>query len=216
VTEKAYASEAFGVGALVPLAERPRNERGLLTVEKYDQEMVEYVARKLGHPLPGRKGFIQPQGPDFARYGIRPYEVRESEHSNLITTDGWTRLLTLAIGGGGTAYAASSTRIGVGTATAAAAVSQTDLSAAAGSANRVWMLVTGAGTVGTGTGTRRLSFVATFGTGDGNFAWQEWAIDQGTASGTTVTATMLNRAVSNQGTKASGQTWTATALLDFT
>jgi hypothetical protein len=216
VTERAYASEAFGVGALVPLAERPRNERGILVVEKYDRDMVDHVARKLGHPRPGQPGFIQPVTPDFARYGIKPYETRESEYSNLITTAGWTRLLTLAIGGGGTAYAAASTRIGVGTATAAAAVGNTDLTAAAGTANRFFQPVTGVGTVGTGTGTQRLSFVSTFGTGDANFAWQEWSIDQGTATGSTVTATMLNRAVSAQGTKASGQTWTATAMLDFT
>jgi hypothetical protein len=216
VTERAYGSDQFGVGVHAPLTERPRNERGILIVEKYDRDMVDFVAAKLGLPRSGRPGFRQPVTPDFHRYGIKPYETRETEHSNLLTTAGWTRLLTLAIGGGGTAYAAASTRIGVGTATAAAAVGNTDLSAAAGTANRFFQPVTGAGTVGTGTGTQRLSFVSTFGTGDANFAWQEWGIDQGTATGSTVTATMLNRAVSNQGTKASGQTWTATALLDFT
>ena len=217
MTERAHASEAFGVGVHAPLTEQPRNERGLLVVDKYDRDMVAYVARKLGLPAPGRAGFRQPLTPDFARFGIQPYERRVSEHSNVIMIDGWTRLLTLAIGGGGTAYAAASTRIGVGTATAATATNQTDLSAAAGTGNRFFQPVTGVGTVGTGTGTRRLSFVSTFGTGDANFVWAEWGIDQGTASGVGAsTATLLNRAVSAQGTKASGQTWTATAMLDFT
>lgn len=216
MTERAYASDQFGVGVHAPLHEPARNERGLLVVDKYDQDMVAHVARKLGLPAPGHRGFRQPLTPDFDRFGIKPYERRVTEHSNLLTTAGWARLLTLAIGGGGTAYAAASTRIGVGTATGAAAVGNTDLSAAAGTGNRFFQPVTGVGTVGTGTGTQRLSFVSTFGTGDANFVWAEWGIDQGTATGSTVTATLLNRAVSAQGTKASGQTWTATAMLDFT
>jgi hypothetical protein len=55
-----------------------------------------------------------------------------------------------------------------------------------------------------------------FGTADGNFAWQEWGIDIGTAtvsSGNTVNAVLLNRKVASNGTKASGQTWTATATI---
>jgi hypothetical protein len=216
VTERAHGADTFGVGVHAPLSESGR-ERGILVVAKYDQEMVEHIARKLGQPGPGRSGFVQPGPDDFARFGIIPYEVHESEESNVIASAGWDRLLTLGIGGGGTAYASASARIGVGTATATANSGQTDLQAATGTANRNWQMVTGAGTVGTGTGARRLSFVATFGTGEANFAWQEWGIDQGTTSGNgAVVGALLNRAVSAQGTKASGQTWTATAQLDFT
>jgi hypothetical protein len=60
--------------------------------------------------------------------------------------------------------------------------------------------------------------VAVFGTADGNFAWEEWGLDVGTATvtaGTTVNAVLLNRKVASNGTKASGQTWTATATITF-
>jgi hypothetical protein len=72
--------------------------------------------------------------------------------------------------------------------------------------------------VGTGSVSRRLSFTATFATGDANFVWAEWGIDQATTGSGTGAASgiLLNRAVSAQGTKVSGQTWTATAALDFT
>jgi hypothetical protein len=83
----------------------------------------------------------------------------------------------------------------------------------AGSANRWFQLVSGVGTLGT----RTLAFSATFGTADGNFAWNEFGIDQGTASGNTVTAPLFNRKAGiAQGTKAAGQTWTATATITFT
>jgi hypothetical protein len=79
-------------------------------------------------------------------------------------------------------------------------------------------MVTGSGIIAAGTATQRLSFTATFATGDANFVWAEWGIDQGVAGSGTAAATtpLLNRAVSAQGTKVSGQTWTATAALDFT
>jgi hypothetical protein len=58
---------------------------------------------------------------------------------------------------------------------------------------------------------------ATFGTADGNFAWNEWGSDVGTAtvtSSNTVNAVLLNHKTSiAQGTKASGQTWSATATI---
>lgn len=210
------ASEAIGIRVDTPMTEAGRNERGFLVVSRFDEDQTSWLSGRLGGRAAGKAGFVQPQPADFARYNIAPYSETVSEHSNLITTGGWDRLLTLGIAGGGQAWDATHTRIGAGTATAVAASGQTDLSAATGPTNRFWQTVTGAGTVGTGTGVRRLSFVSTFGTGDGNFVWAEWAIDQGTATGTgTSTTPLLNRAVSAQGTKASGQTWTATALLDF-
>ena len=45
---------------------------------------------------------------------------------------------------------------------------------------------------------------AVFGSSDANFAWNEFTV----ASGNSDAAVNLNRKVSAQGTKASGQTWT--------
>jgi hypothetical protein len=51
-----------------------------------------------------------------------------------------------------------------------------------------------------------------------NFAWNEFGSDAGTAdsvSNATTGGTFFNRGVSAQGTKASGQTWTATETISF-
>jgi hypothetical protein len=216
MSDQGRAGEALGVRVGYGAGETGR-ERATLVVRKWDGDQTAWASRRLGGAEPGRPGFRQPTDHHFARLGVSPYEELEAV-GNLITQAGWGRVLTLAVGGGGTAYAATSTRIGVGTATAAATTGQTDLQAATGPTNRLWVLGTGVGTTGTGTGTARLTIVGnTVGSGDGNFAWAEWGIDQGTASGTgAAVATLLNRAVSALGTKASPATWTATALLDFT
>ncbi len=212
--DRGRVSEFFGVGVAASISESGR-ERGTLIVARWDADMTDWVSQRLGGDRIGGPGFRQPGPADFDRLGVDPYEVT-SDASNLITTGGWDRILSLAIAAGGQAYDATHTRIGVGTATTAAASGQTDLQAVTGSTNRVWVMVTGAGAVGTGTGVRRLSFVGTVGTGDGNFAWQEEGIDNGSASGVGAsTPPLLNRVVSNQSTKVSGQTWTATFLLDY-
>jgi len=159
---------------------------------------------------------LQPLGEDFARLGIEPYAVSEVV-GNLITNAGWTRLMNLLTNQGATqALTATSVRIGVGNGVTAEAYADTDLAASAGASNRYFQPVSGAGTLGT----RTLAFSATFGTADGNFAWSEFGLDVGTptvAGGTTVGALLFNRKAGiAQGTKAAGQTWTATATLTFT
>jgi hypothetical protein len=52
---------------------------------------------------------------------------------------------------------------------------------------------------------QQIVFRATFIGTDANYAWQEFLVDNGT--------TALNRKVSNQGTKVSGQTWTITVTI---
>jgi hypothetical protein len=47
-----------------------------------------------------------------------------------------------------------------------------------------------------------VTYRATFGTGDANFAWNEWGLFNGATGGV-----MLNRVVEYNGTKLSGQTW---------
>lgn len=50
-----------------------------------------------------------------------------------------------------------------------------------------------------------LTFRSLFGTGDANFAWNEWGIFNGASAGT-----MLNRKVESLGTKTSAQSWQLT------
>jgi hypothetical protein len=137
--------------------------------------------------------------------GIEPYDVIDAGE-NLWTTVGWTRLFNLLTNQGSTqAFDATHTRVGVGDGTTAAAVGDTDLSAVAGSTHRYFNLVDAASTVSGATN----KWTSTFATGNGNFAWNEWGVDQGTAGGTTVTAPFFNRAVPSGGigTKTSASAW---------
>lgn len=136
------------------------------------------------------------------------YETIEAD-GNALLNAGIQRLEDLLIGAGGQAFDATHCRIGVGNGTTAVTAADTDLSAAAGSTNRWFQLVSGAPSRSGQT----LTFTATFATGDGNFAWNEWGIDAGTASGNTVTAPMLNRKVVSLGTKTSAASWAFTVTI---
>ena len=132
---------------------------------------------------------------------------------NLVTTAGWGRITTLLNAGTGNLIATNTVRVGAGNSNTAAAIGQTDLQAAAGASNRYFMTSTV-----TIPSAAVIQAVAVFGSADGNFAWEEWCLDVGTATvsaGTTVNAVMLNRKVASNGTKANGQTWTATATITF-
>jgi hypothetical protein len=184
-------------------------ERGFGTtawnVQRWDADQTQWVKRKTG--------LAEPQGHDFLAVRVKPYKVSETT-GNLITNAGYTRIGNLFTAQGATqAFDAAHCRIGAGNGVTAVAYADTDLSASAGSTNRWFQLVSAVFTIGA---TRTWTVAATFGTADGNFTWQEFGIDQGTASGNTVTAILLNHALSSQGTKASGQTWTATATITWT
>ena len=211
------AADSIGVGAALALPDRSFGTTHW-RVERWDEEQTRKALARLRD-----RGLVIPGDPDaemsiglspgvFRSFGIEPYEVSEVV-GNLITNAGWTRLMNLLTNQAATqALDATHARIGVGNSNTAEAYTDTDLGAAAGSANRWFQLVSGAGTLGT----RTLAFSATFGTADGNFAWNEFGLDFGTASANTVTAPLFNhKAGIAQGTKASGQTWTATATITF-
>jgi hypothetical protein len=162
-----------------------------------------------------RSGLAAPPADVFHRLGVTPYDTSEV-HGNLITTAGLTRLTALLIASGGQAITNTSARIGVGNGAGTAAVGDTNLSAAAGSANR-WFQIMDATYPQVAAGV--LTLKSTFASADGNFAWNEFGIDIGAptaVSGNTVAATLFNHKTSiAQGTKASPQTWAATATCTF-
>lgn len=174
-----------------------------LRIDRYDEAAVR------------RTGLTEPSTEDFERLGIEPYETTVVAN-NLLTTAGLTRLTSLLTAGGGQALTNTSCRIGVGNGSGSAAVGDTDLSASAGSANR-WFQIMDATYPSTSAGV--VTFRSTFASADGNFAWNEWGLDIGTptvTSSNTVNATLFNHKTSiAQGTKASGQVWTATATVTF-
>lgn len=158
-----------------------------------------------------RTGVSNPSGDLLASY-MAPEEVAEA-HGNLLTTAGLTRLTSLLVAGGGQALTNTATRLGVGDSTTAATVADTDLGAAAGSTHRFFMTMDATyPSVSAGV----LTAKATFGTADGNFAWQEWGLDIGTptvTSGTTVNATFFNHKIASLGTKASPAVWALTVTV---
>ena len=136
--------------------------------------------------------------------GAEPDEVLVVE-GNLLLNAGITRLLNLLVGAGGQAFDATHCRVAVGDSSTAASASQTDLQAAT---NKYYKLVDSVNVSG-----QTVTIVATYGSSQGNFAWNEWGIDVGTADGSTVTTPMLNRKVASLGTKASGSTWVITVTI---
>lgn len=172
-----------------------------LQIDKYDERAV---AQALA------AGVADPTAEDFHRLGIQPAETVTVDR-NLLTTAGVTRVVALLNGAGGTAVTTTTARVGVGNGAGTAAVGDTDLSASAGSGNRWFQTCTVSIAAGV------LTAAATFASADGNFAWNEWGIDVGTATVTSsavVAALLLNHKTSiAQGTKASGQVWTATATI---
>lgn len=182
----------------------PINWSAQWEIAKYDEDVTAWLTGKLGRA---------PQGADFDAANLAAYEVAHVER-NLLTTAGLTRVTSLIVGGGGQALTNTSGRIGVGNGVGTAAVGDTDLSAAVGSANR-WFQVFDATYPTTAAGV--ITAWATFGSADGNFAWNEFGIDIGTptvVSAATVNAVLLNHKTSiAQGTKTSGQSWTAKATL---
>lgn len=57
----------------------------------------------------------------------------------------------------------------------------------------------------------QITFRATFGGADANFAWNEWGVFNASTGGV-----MLNRKVESLGTKASGSTWVLTVTITLT
>jgi len=201
------AADALSVGVLAPLGEMARGTT-VWGIRRWDEEQTVWARR--------RSGLLALTDAVFDALRIRPY-LETVVVGNLVTTAGWTRWSNLGTAQGGTqGMTSTATRIGAGNGAGTAAAGDTDLSAAAGSANRWFQVISATPTVSTNT----ITMSATFGTADGNFAWNEMGIDIGTptvTSGATVNALLWNHKTSiAQGTKASGQTWTATATITFT
>lgn len=173
-------------------------------IRRYSEDDVARLAARIGR---------EPGAGDFAEADLRPYD-ESLVPGNLVTTAGLGRITALIIGAGGQAASNTAARIGVGNGTTAAAVGDTDLAAGAGTGNRYFRpMDAGFPTQTAGA----MTFQSTFGTGDGNFAWNEFGIDVGAppvAAGSTVNPLLLNHKSSiAQGTKSAGQSWVATATI---
>jgi hypothetical protein len=151
-----------------------------------------------------------------------PYETVHSE-GNLLTRLGKKRLIDRFVEtASNVGIKATTGRIGTGNVATAAVDTDTDLGAAAGAANRQFQMLDSAPSVGSGASSGVGTFVATFGTGVGNYTWSEWGIDGGTAAGTTVTADtnttpgLINHKITALGAKTSAASWVFTVTITIT
>ena len=94
--------------------------------------------------------------------------------------------------------------LGVGDGTAAFATTQTDLQGA----NKARKAMDSGYPTLAG---NQMTFRATFGGADANFAWNEWGVFNAASGGV-----MMNRKVESLGTKASGATWVLTVTVSPT
>jgi hypothetical protein len=208
----ATGSEILAVAAQAP----HRDYGGVRTdfrVQRWDADATAWLRERfpVGDLIPAL----------FERYRIRPYSDTIDYDCNLVVQAGWVALLG---GVAGTTmspkFGAANARIGVGTSSTAAAYANTTLTGdtGAGSTTSYFKLCSGAPTIATGSSPATLTFSAVFGSAQANFAWNEFGSDAGTAdsvSNATTGGTFFNRGVSAQGTKAAGQTWTATETISF-
>jgi hypothetical protein len=127
----------------------------------------------------------------------QPFEVGTIPGNNLLW-EGINTFWQLAAGQGSqTPYSNANARIGVGDSSTTFSGGQTGLQA---STNFLFKgMDTGFPTSGSN---QRIRFQSTFVGSEANFAWNEFSVDNGDTANKN-----LNRAVTVQGTKTSGQTW---------
>jgi hypothetical protein len=126
-----------------------------------------------------------------------PYQVIEMENNCLLNSgiDEMWDLITGVVSGATHIFDNAAATIGVGDSATAAAATQTDLQAAT---NKTYKGMESGYPTST---TQKVTLKSSFGSGDANYAWQEWVVKQGTST------ICLNRKVESLGTKSSG-TWT--------
>jgi len=133
------------------------------------------------------------------------YKGQSVINGNMLLNEGINELWTLGAGGGGTAFNNANSYLAVGDSSTAESASQTDLQAAT---NKLYKAMDATfPTYGT---SQKITFRSTFASGDANYAWNEFSACNGSSG----TGKNLNRKVSAQGTKTSGQSWQLT--LDIT
>lgn len=126
----------------------------------------------------------------------RWFETAEVE-GNLLLNEGIAELWDLACGlGTPTAFSNANAYIGVGDSTTAESAAHTDLQGS----NKTYKAMEAGYPSRSG---QTVTWRSQFGASDGNHGWQEFTV----ANGSSGTADNLNRKVSDQGTKTSGQVW---------
>ena len=122
-----------------------------------------------------------------------------------LVDSGRNHMVQATIGAAVTAFNNANAHLGVGDSSTAHAAGQTDLQAATNKLRKAMDATYPSGAANV------ITFRSTFGTGDANWAWNEWGTFNASSGGT-----MLNRKVESLGTKTSAQTWQFTVTLTVT
>jgi len=148
--------------------------------------------------------------------GVKPY-AHLRHYGNLLTTVGATYIWqkVTVTGGPPQTMDAAHTRLLSDNSATAATAGDTNSSATAGAANQFWQQASSV-TLSTSTAT----IVGTFGSSDGNFAWQSLGIEVGanaTASSAAVSAggILMTHKVVSSGTKSSPASWQLTVTVQL-
>lgn len=201
---------------------------GLWHIERYAAE-IEWYAERFDSSVKGLDFHQMPlhvqAAADAAMKKDKKPEVTDFAETfeNLFLTAGVTMLWNQAEGAAPASNTGASpavtnaylnnaqARIGVGDSSTAASAGQTGLQAAT---NKSYV---GMDATYPTISTNSTTFRATFGTSVANYSWNEFVIDNGNGSNSTSTTlsggTTLDRVVSAQGSKASGQTWQPSMVL---
>jgi hypothetical protein len=179
-----------------------------VTVQKWNPETVREITAFLGH---------EPNSMELMALTGAPDEITEGE-GNALTTAGLQRVTSLITSNTPKPFSNTYGMAGVGDSSAAFAVGQTTLQGTSfyvglNASMPVQPTVAGA-----------ISATADFSGTQANYIWNEWcwaiATTTPVANATFATATtggvMLNRAIQNLGTKASGAVWTLSAQVTIT
>lgn len=149
-------------------------------------------------------------------WGTKPYAVLERK-GNLVMNGGWSCQWETLIGNGTatagqtlTYFNNANAAIGWGDSNTAAAATQTDLQAATNKVRKGMDATYPQHTDGTTSAAAIITFRATAGTADANWAWAEWGIFN---SPTAATGRMLSRKVEALGTKTSASSWQHTVTV---
>jgi len=151
-------------------------------------------------------------GSDYTQ--VAPDDEPFDWDGNLLLYGGISCLFQCLIGNGTatggqalTYFNNSNARIGVGDSNTAAAATQTGLQAASNKTYKAMDATYPQHTDGTTIASNTITLRSTFASGDANYAWEEWIVDNATRA--------LNRKVQSMGTKVAGATWQVTVTLSL-
>ena len=165
-------------------------------LEKWSEEACDFVRKVLGLSK------ACPVASAWLLKKVGPAEELVIVPGNLLLNEGIAQVWDLAIAAtSSNKYDNANSRIGIGDSTTAEAATQTDLQAAS---NKTYKAMNA---TFPSRASQTVTFKSDFTSGDANYHWQEWVVDNGGTSGLT-----LNRKVQDNGTKATG-TWTPSAAI---